>query len=133
MMQITPSQNVQLAAGQTNQTKTNSASINESVSPQTNTQLDSQIRDKASDTLQPDVVNIGKNQASSPVTYDIKTMTRQTTTSYTGSAADTPPTSVIPDNSGDTTIQPTDPDSDGNGEIKPAYTGSGGDTAPNPA
>ncbi|MFT5760739.1 MAG: hypothetical protein ACI9LM_005526 [Alteromonadaceae bacterium] len=80
-MQITPSQNAPLEA---NQAKTNSLSTNETVSTQTNTQLDSQA--KAVGTLAPDVVNIGNNKASTEATYDIKTMTRQTmTTNVSGS------------------------------------------------
>jgi len=74
---------VQLEVNQTSQAKTNSASVKAQGGVQNNAELNAKANAevaKASGTLQPDVVNIGDNKASASLTYDIKTMNRQSNT-----------------------------------------------------
>ncbi|NQZ83265.1 MAG: hypothetical protein HRT52_19850 [Colwellia sp.] len=130
-MKIIPSQNVQLETSQPNQTskaKINSTSINESVITPASTQASVKVNTevaKASGTLQPDVVNIGNNKASNALTYDVKTMSRQANTSYTGASGDTPPNPAAYTGSGSYT-------NDAGNTPTVSYTGAGGHTGPKP-
>jgi len=151
MMQIIQSQNAPLEEKQTNlksQASTNNKSINESVNTQTSMQPNSSLKDKASGTLQSDVVSIGNEKASVPLTYDIKTMTRQADTTYEitgGHTGDNPAAAKTGDNDtvttsitgGHTGDDPSaantseDNEKEENSVIKPAITG--GHTGDDPA
>jgi len=120
MMQIIQSQNAPLEA---KQTKTSNPSVNTQNSTEVNAKTNTEVA-KASEFLQPDMVNIGNNKASNALTYDIKTMSRETNTSYITGGAETGPKPAAHTSNGSSPEE--------NVSITSSITG-GAETGPKPA